>query len=245
MIFAAGLGTRLMPLTQNTPKAMVMVNNRPLLWYAIQNVLRAGATRIVVNVHHFSHQIIQYLNSEPFSGCDIVVSNESNELLETGGGLLHAADLFLKNKPILIHNADVLTNCDLTQLVKFHYSQNGLATLMVQHRQTSRFLLFDQSDCLKGWYNSHTGESKLTDYPNAFKQLAFNGIQIVNYDLLNLLGTIRKFSITDGYLSICQNYNIIAWHHWQGQWFDIGTIEKLELANEAVNSNQFSFFQTG
>ena len=230
MIFAAGLGTRLMPLTAHVPKALVDLNGQPLLWYALQNVIQAGATRVVVNVHHFPDQITDYLSKQTFPGVEIVISDETDELLETGGGLLKALPLFVPDNPILIHNADVITNCNLSELVSTHRQSDALATLMVQARNTERYLLFDENNRLAGWQNTKTGECLMTTNPLSTVPLAFNGIQIVNYDICHQLGETRKFSITNGYLSLAANHHIMAWKNWKGQWFDIGTIEKRQMA---------------
>ena len=232
MIFAAGLGTRLMPLTANTPKAMVELNGKPLLWYAIQNVIRAGANRIVINTHHFSSQISNYTDNLSFPNVEILISDESDELLETGGGLLKAAPLFIKDAPILIHNADVLTNCDLYEMVQCHQKSNALATLMVQQRKTERYLLFNANNLLVGWENLKTGEKIITSPSDEFHPFAFNGIQIVNYQITQMMGEIRKFSITHGYLDLAGQHPINGWSNWEGQWFDIGTIEKLQKAKQ-------------
>jgi NDP-sugar pyrophosphorylase family protein len=233
MIFAAGLGTRLHPLTQSTPKALVKVQGQPLIWYAINNVVKAGATRVVVNTHHFASQIGDYLKTLSFTGVEILISDESDELLETGGGLLKAAPLFHPGLPILIHNADVLTNCNLNELVDLHTKSNALATLMVENRATSRYFLFDNENRLCGWQNTKTNEQIITSQSQTpLKQLAFDGIQIVDGAILQMLGEVRKFSITNGYLNLADKYPIIGWHQWQGQWFDVGTIEKWETANQ-------------
>ena len=230
MIFAAGLGTRLMPLTAHVPKALVELKGQPLLWYALQNVIRAGATRVVVNTHHFSDQIAEYLNKQTFPGIEIAISDETDELLETGGGLLKAVPLFVPGNPILIHNADVLTNCNLSELVSAHTQSGALATLMVQQRKTDRYFLFDNNNQLAGWQNTKTGECQMATNPSSTEPLAFNGIQIVDYDICHQLGEIRKFSITKGYLDLAANHRIMAWKNWKGQWFDIGTIEKRQDA---------------
>jgi N-acetyl-alpha-D-muramate 1-phosphate uridylyltransferase len=231
MIFAAGLGTRLQPLTQNMPKALVQVHQKPLLAYAIDNVVKAGATRVVVNVHHFPEQIAEYIEQHPVDGVEIVVSDERDLLLETGGGLLKAAPLFLPHQPILVHNADVLTNCDLSLLVSYHRQQSALATLMVAQRKTSRYLLFHRPTMrLAGWQNKETGQLKGVESAEGLLCLAFNGIHIVDYRLLEMLGKIRKFSITDGYLQLAANEPIVGWAQWKGLWYDIGTLEKLQKA---------------
>lgn len=231
IIFAAGLGTRLQPLTDHTPKALVQVQGKPLLWYAIQNVIKAGATRVVVNVHHFPQQVIDYVCSLSIDNVEFVISDERDCLLETGGGLLKAAPLFIPGHPILIHNADVLTRCDLSAMVTEHQKSGALATLMVAGRTTSRYFLFDTNKRLAGWQNVQTGQLKGVSQLEGLTPLAFNGVHIVDYSILGMLGETRKFSITDGYIALAPAHKIIGWDNWQAQWFDVGTLEKLEKAN--------------
>jgi NDP-sugar pyrophosphorylase family protein len=227
MIFAAGLGTRLFPLTSECPKALVPLNGKPLISYAIQKVVEAGATRVVVNVHHFASQVIDYLKQNPVNGVEFIVSDETEQLLETGGGLLKAKDLFLPHQPILIYNSDVVTTVDLRELVMFHSKNRAMASLMVRYRPTTRFFLFGRENRLRGWENTQTGERKGADSKEELKQLAFCGIHIVEYNLLNLLGETRKFSIVDGYLSLMEQYSIVGWEKWTGHWYDVGTPQKL------------------
>jgi N-acetyl-alpha-D-muramate 1-phosphate uridylyltransferase len=242
MIFAAGLGTRLYPLTENCPKALVEINGKPLLWYAIKNVTDAGATLVVVNVHHFASQVIDYIDSKPFanSNVEILISDEQDELLETGGGLLKAASLFRPNQPILIFNSDVLTNTDLKQLIAFHSERKGLATLMVEKRKTSRYFLFDDKGQLVGWENQSSGERRLVRDVPEYENLAFDGVQIVEYKILNMLGEVHKFSITNGYLDLAKDEKICCWHQWTGQWFDVGTPEKLDAATKRFDFSKFT-----
>jgi MurNAc alpha-1-phosphate uridylyltransferase len=241
MIFAAGLGTRLYPLTENCPKALVDINGKPLLWYAIKNVTDAGATRVVVNVHHFASQVIDYIDSKPFvnSNVEILISDEQDDLLETGGGLLKAASLFIPNQPILIFNSDVLTNVDLKQLIAFHRQGKSLATLMVERRKTSRYFLFDYNGQLVGWENQSSGEKRLVRNVPEYENLAFDGVQFVEYKMLKMLGEVRKFSITNGYLDLAKDEKVCGWQQWTGQWFDVGTPEKLDVANRSFNFSKF------
>lgn len=233
MIFAAGMGTRLQPLTDHTPKALVKVHQKPLLAYAVDNVVRAGATHVVVNVHHFPEQIIDFLSSVKYNGVDIVVSDERDLLLETGGGLLKAAPYFIPDQPILVHNADVLTNCDLSALVRHHLQHNALATLMVAPRNTQRYMLFHPKTMrLAGWQNVQTGQLKGVESAVGYLPLAFNGIHLIDYKLLAMLGEVRKFSITDGYLQLAPAHTIMGWNDWQGAWYDVGTLEKLHEAEK-------------
>lgn len=232
MIFAAGLGSRLVPYTNTTPKALVEVNGKPLIWYALNNVIQAGATRIVVNVHHFADQVIQYLSSDEFSSIDIKISHEKDELLETGGGLIKASSLFLPDEPIIIHNSDVLTNADLNEMVNHHKKENPLATLMVEDRSTSRYFLFDKKSHLGGWLNKDSGEKVLVSDSIELTEMAFDGVQIVNFEILKMLGDERKFSITKAYIELAKKQTILGWKNWKGQWFDVGTPEKHSIASE-------------
>ncbi len=230
MIFAAGLGTRLFPLTEHSPKALVQFNGQPLISYALDKAIEAGAIRIVVNVHHFADQIKTYLKQYPNKNVEIIVSDETEQLLETGGGLLFAKKHFIKNEPILILNSDVVTTANLSEMVQLHNQSKCVATLMVADRETQRYFLFNKEGRLCGWENRTTKERIIvTESPN-LESWAFNGIQIVNYELLLLLGETRKFSITQGYLNIAAQHPIRSWRNWKGQWFDIGTIDKLNSA---------------
>lgn len=159
MIFAAGLGTRLKPLTDTMPKALVRVGDKPLIEHVILKMKAAGFERIVVNVHHFSEQIVAYLAANDDFGLDIRVSDETMQLLETGGGLKKAAPLFLPDAPVLIHNVDILSNVDLEAFYDSNIDND--ATLLVSSRKTKRYLLFDDEMTLKGWTNIGTGEVKL------------------------------------------------------------------------------------
>ena len=169
MIFAAGLGTRLKPLTDTMPKALVPVGGRPLLWHVIMKLKDSGFERIVVNVHHFAQQIIDYLAANQNFGLDIRISDESEKLLETGGGIKKALPLFDPHSPILIHNVDILSNVDLSQL------DVDVPTLVVSERKTKRYLQFDESMRLIGWKNIETSEVKGREG----RSLAFSGIHSV------------------------------------------------------------------
>ena len=156
---AAGLGTRLLTLTEHRPKALVEVGGVPLLKIAIDNLVRQGVTRIVVNVHHFADMLIDYLQSYDW-GTEVLVSNEKDKLLDTGGGLKKAAPLFKRDEPILIHNVDILSRINFRDLVELHQQDGNFVTLAVSVRDTSRFLLFADNGLLVGWNNRTTGEIK-------------------------------------------------------------------------------------
>ncbi len=232
LIFAAGLGSRLKDLTKEIPKALVEVNGKPMLWHAIQKLTTVGVRRIVVNVHHHAQKVEEYIGELQFDGVEIVVSNEEDELLETGGGLLKAAPLFIKDEPIILYNADVVTGVDLQDMIDYHTNHEGIATLMVKHRMTSRYFLFDDQMCLSGWENVKTREQIVTRPSQHMSSYAFSGIHVVNPEILSMLGEVRKFSIVQGYLEISSQKNVYGWKDWDEYWFDVGTPEKLATAND-------------
>lgn len=232
MIFAAGLGTRLQPITNTIPKALVPFRGQTLLWYAIQSVVDAGAKRIVVNVHHFADQVIEYLKSESWEA-EIMVSDERDELLETGGGLLKAAPLFIADQPILMRNADIVISSPLTKMIDFHRSNKNDVTLAIKKRQTTRYLSFDQELNFCAWKNTKTGQVITVREGGGVEDYGFSGIHVVNYDVLNKLGAQRPFSIIKGYLEIGAAVQIKGWvMPPDAPWFDVGTIDKLKQAED-------------
>ncbi|MCL3782243.1 nucleotidyltransferase family protein [Prolixibacteraceae bacterium JC049] len=237
MIFAAGLGTRLQPYTNNKPKAMVELAGRPLLAHCIENLLKYSFKRIVVNVHHFADQIIEFLNQQDYPNVEIIISDERNELLETGGGLAKAAPLFIPNQPVLICNVDILSDLDLTKLIAYHETNNALATLAVRDRSTSRYLLFDNTNRLSGWTNISTGEIKeARPLTGEEQKLAFSGIHVVSPELFPLITEKGKFPIIQLYLRLAQQHLIKGFDHSDGYWMDVGKPEQLKQA-------EIDFFQ--
>lgn len=210
MIFAAGLGTRLRPLTDTRPKALVEIGGETLLKRVVDKMKMAGMERIVVNVHHFASQIIDYIAANADFGVDIRISDETDELLDTGGGLKKAAELFSPDDPILIHNVDILSNVDLQALYDCHNRCD--ATLLVSERPTKRYLLFDDAMRLVGWTNTDTGEVR-SPYanlnPNDCRKYAFSGIHLFSPRLFPLMATFpNKFGIIDFYLQVCSKADI-------------------------------------
>ena len=180
MIFAAGLGTRLKPLTDTMPKALVPVAGQPLLWHVAMKLRAAGFERIVVNVHHFASQIVDYLKANGNFGLDIRISDETGGLLETGGGIKKALPLFDPSAPILIHNVDILSNVDLNALYHLACEDGADALLLVSRRKTKRYLLFNDDHVLQGWTNIETGEVRGLDnlqLPIHISQLAIDNFQ--------------------------------------------------------------------
>ena len=235
MIFAAGLGTRLKPLTDTMPKALVRVGGQPLLWHVINKLKLAGYERIVVNVHHFAGQIVDYLKANDNFGLDIRISDESEMLLETGGGIKKALPLFDPTEPILIHNVDILSNLDLTSL------PTDAPLLVVSQRQTKRYLLFDDDLRLQGWTNIETSEVKgpIIHHPSDIshlRKLAFSGIHVMHPSLYPLLEDWpERFPIMDFYLKACGDNLIRGYEAKNLRILDVGKLDTLDKAEEFIS----------
>lgn len=251
LIFAAGLGTRLKPLTDNRPKALVEVKGEPLLAHVLHKLARSGYTEVVINVHHFGEQIIDYVATHPIEGMTIRISDERAELLDTGGGIRQAGTQFTQDgAPFLIHNVDIFSNLDLKEFYTVHPTTEG-ATLLVSERKTSRYLLFRPSDNrLVGWTNVQTGEVK-SPYPNLrvedCRMYAFAGIHLFSPSLLPLMADWpQRFSIIDFYLSVADKVPIIGVPKADLQLIDVGKPETLKLAEEdfLINTNIQIVFNT-
>ncbi len=231
MIFAAGLGTRLSPLTNNCPKAMVELDGKPLLEHTINKLKQNGVERIVVNVHHFADKIIYFLENNDF-GIDIVISDEKDLLLDTGGGLKKAENLFIPNEPILIHNVDILSDFDISYLINSHIDTNALATLLVRSEIGNRFFL-SYENMLTGWRNTSTLEKKIVnDRFYISKSVGFTGIHIVSYNLLSKITEKGVFSIIDVYLRLAKDNLIQTYTDDTSFWMDLGTVEQLDKAKD-------------
>lgn len=230
-LLAAGLGTRLRPLTDDRPKALVEVNGTPLLKIAIDNLIRQGATRIVVNIHHFADLMTDYIGSHRWDA-EVLISDERDLLLDTGGGLKKAAPLFDNGQPIVIHNVDILSHVNLAEMVSQHADSMNIATLAACPRNTSRKLLFDTQRQLVGWTNHNTGEYRWTRQMVAnYKEMAFSGIAVVNPQLLDLLPEAdRPYPIIPAYLDIAKNHRISYFEHSESDWLDVGKPETLKQA---------------
>lgn len=236
MIFAAGLGTRLRPLTNNMPKALVPVAGKPMLERVVLRLKEAGFNDITVNIHHFGEQIIDFLRANGNFGTNIHISDERESLLDTGGGIKKARPFLEGNEPFLVHNADILSETDLAALYRHHQESGAEATLLVSERQTSRYLLFDGQYRLHGWTNKSTGEVKPQGFryqEGAYQELAFSGIHVISPSLFRFMDNEQwtgKFSIIPFYLSVCEKA-LIQGYPLQGvRWFDIGKPETLEEA---------------
>lgn len=236
MIFAAGLGTRLKPFTDNMPKAMVPVDGKPLLWHAIRKLKNSGFDEIIINVHHFADQIIDYVKENDNFGIRIEFSDEREQLLDTGGGIKKASRFFDDGKPFLIHNVDIFSNIDLNNFYNRHAGTDAISTLLVSKRETSRYLLFDDDDHLKGWVNKTNGEVKSSIsgfHPGRYHQYAFSGIHLLSPRVFKLMDAFPdRFSIIDFYVSISSNQHVRAYHPDNLELLDVGKPEALVAAKQ-------------
>lgn len=238
MIFAAGLGTRLKPLTDLIPKALVPIAGKPLLEHVILKLKTAGFDEIIVNVHHFPDQIIDFLKANNNFGIRIEVSDERDRLLDTGGGIRKAKHFFDDGQPFLVHNVDILSDVDLQELFQQHLATDSLATLVVSKRDTFRYLLFDDDDQrLRGWINEKTGETKPISFDDisGFNKLAFAGIQVLSPRVFELMEALdAKFPIMDFYLSNAQTQVIKGFIPTDFHMLDVGKLNVLDEAERFV-----------
>lgn len=239
LIFAAGLGTRLREHTSEKPKALVQIAGKPLLQHAIEKLMAYQIADITINVHHFADQVIAFLKNHPFPEISIRISDERDELLDTGGGLKKAEHFLNGSEPILICNVDVISNLDLKVLENYHRSSGSLATLAVRQRETSRYLMFDKSLQLTGWKNYSNGETKIAredSFADA-DPFAFCGIQIVQPEIFRLISEKGKFSIIDLYLRLARNETIRAFVDTSSIWMDLGKPDQLQIAENLFRND--------
>lgn len=243
MIFAAGLGTRLKPITDTIPKALVPVGGTPLLAHVIGKFRSEGFDDFVVNVHHFASQIVDYVNANASFGASVAISDESGRLLETGGGILHARDLLLADEPasgrFVVHNVDILSDLDIRWFLG-QWRPGALAVLLVSPRETQRYLLFDDSMRLVGWTNIATGEVR-SPYPSldvsACRRFAFAGIhQISNsvFDVMESSEMGERFPIMDFYLKVCDRFPIYGAVPQELRMIDVGKLNSLDQAEDLL-----------
>jgi MurNAc alpha-1-phosphate uridylyltransferase len=231
MIFAAGLGTRFKPWTDSHPKALAVINGKSLLQRNIEFLQQYGIDKVVVNVHHFASQITDALQKNKGWGSQITISDESDVVLETGGGLKKAAPLF-EDGPIAIINVDILTDLDLGAMIRFHETVAPLATLAITNRVTSRYFLFDEENNLCGWQNTKTGEQKISRTIHPLIPKAFSGVHIIESALLPLIKQEGKFSMVDVYLDLAREHNIKGYDHSYSKFLDVGKPEAVPIAEE-------------
>lgn len=231
LIFAAGKGTRLKPFTDHHPKALAVVNHVPLLERNIKYLQSFGINEFVINVHHFGEQIIDFLDKKENFGAKIDISDEKDQLLETGGGLIFAKKYLENEENFLIMNADILTDLDIKALIGFHLSHQNIATLAVSDRVSSRKLLFNDEMILRGWVNKTTGETKLAEHNHNFKELAFSGIHCINSAIFDKIKRTGKFSIMEEYLDLMFDQHVQGFTH-NAKLIDVGRPESVVEAEK-------------
>lgn len=239
MILAAGKGTRLRPLTDSKPKALVEINQVPLLEIVIKRLKSYGFNEIIINVHHFAESIIEFLNKKKNFDIKIAISNETDLLLDTGGGLKKTSWFFNDNMPFLVHNVDVLSDINLKQLYEAHIQSEALATLAVRKKKSSRYLLFDNNNKLCGWKNIKENKIKLVKSPDIRTETNLNpsvfcGVSVIDPSLFDLITEQGVFSIIDVYIRLAANNNIVAFNHDGSFWMDVGKKENLKVAGEKL-----------
>jgi len=239
LLFAAGLGTRLKEHTQNRPKALVTLAGKPLLQHAIEHLKSFGISDITINVFHFAEQVISFIAENHSFGVNIHISDEQEQLLDTGGGLKKAGEFLSGDEPILIYNVDVISNLDLNLLLNFHLQELALATLVVRSRETSRYLMFDQNRQLAGWKNFSNNETRISRIDSFEKSepLAFSGIHIIQPKLLDLITEKGKFPIMDLYLRLAKDHPIKAFIDTSSIWMDLGKPDQLQAAEIFFRNN--------
>lgn len=232
MILAAGLGTRLKPLTDETPKALIEINGKTLLEIAIRNLIDHHFHKIIINVHHHSEKVKQFIESNTFAA-DIIISDESDLLLDTGGGIKKALKYF-GNSPILVHNVDIISNIDLNEFYNYHLSDDSLASLVVSKRVSSRYLLFNSDSVLCGWEDVKKSERIIVRKDHDYQQLAFNGIHIINPELIKKFPNEKVFSVIKAYLNAASEEDINAYVSNDIKWLDVGKLDSLRKAEELI-----------
>jgi len=235
MLLAAGFGTRLKPFTDYYPKALAEVNGKTLLQRNIEYLQQFNIFYVIVNVHHFAEQIIDYIKKNNGWGSNVFVSDETDAILETGGGLKRASWYLKSEENFVLMNVDVLTNLRLSKMILFHEVNTPIATLATTNRETSRYFLFNEENILCGWKNVKTGETKPSPLPfparGGLGLRAFSGIHIINNKIFDLMKLNEiKFSMVDLYLSLCSKHRILSFDHSQTKFIDVGKPESLDIA---------------
>jgi len=237
MILAAGLGTRLKPLTDSIPKALIKIKDKTLLELQINKLKSEGFDQIIINVHHFANQIKDFLKSNNFFSSSIEISDESEMLLDTGGGLKKALHFFSDGKPFLVYNVDILSSINLKKMMDYHINSSSIATLAVQDRKSSRKFLFDDKMVLCGWENQKSGKQIIArTSQSGLKKFSFSGVQIVDPIIFKYFPDKDVFSLIELYLAVAKKENIIGYVHNEDEWIDLGKIENLNEAEKIFDN---------
>lgn len=233
MIFSAGLGTRFKPWTDKHPKALAIVNGKSLLQRNIEYLQSFGIKDIIVNVHHFADQIEETIERNNGWGSNVIISDERKVVLETGGGLLMAKELFTPGEKFITCNVDILTNLDISKLTTFHEENQALISFGVTNRKTSRYLLFDENNRLCGWRNTKTGEERISIQKANFIEKAYSCVVVFEYDIFELMEEYNfsgKFSLIDVYLKLAADNRIMGYDHSGDLLVDVGKPESVAIA---------------
>lgn len=233
MIFSAGLGTRFKPWTDKHPKALAVINGKSLLQRNIEYLQQYGINDIIINVHHFADQIIETVKKHNRWGSKIFISDETGELLDTGGGLLKAKHFFTPGERFITCNADILTDLNISELISFHEEKKALITFGIADRKTSRYLLFDENKRLCGWRNSKTKEEKISIQRDEYIEKAYSCVVVFEYgifDLMKQYGFSGKFSLIDVYLKLAAHHLILGYDHTGDKLVDVGKPESIAIA---------------
>ena len=233
MIFSAGLGTRFKPWTDQHPKALAIVNGKSLLQRNVEYLQQYGIKEIVVNVHHFADQVIEAIMKNNGWGSKVTISDERDELLETGGGLLKAKEYFTPGEKFITCNADILTDLDLYKLLLYHDLHRPLVSFGVTDRKTSRYLLFDKNSRLCGWRNKKTGEEKIPRPKSELFERAYSCVVLFEYEIFRLMESKKftgKFSLIDVYLSLASEQLILGYDHTGDRLVDVGKPDSIAIA---------------
>jgi MurNAc alpha-1-phosphate uridylyltransferase len=230
MIFSAGLGTRFKPWTDSHPKALALVNGKSLLQRNVEYLQQYGIKDVIVNVHHFADQIIDALKKNSGWTSNIIISDETSELLETGGGLLKAKELFTPGERFITCNVDILTNLDLNKIISFHEKNKPLISFGVTNRKTFRYFLFDENNRLCGWRNIKTGEERIPLAKTGLIEKAYSCVVIFEYEIFNLMPFTGKFSLLDVYLNLAGDHLIMGYDHSGDNLVDVGKPENIAIA---------------
>ena len=221
MILAAGTGTRLKPLTDSVPKALLKFRGKTMLEHVMNSLQRQGIEEVIVNIHHLGDQILDFLEKYANTGLTIRISDERDKLMDTGGALVKARSFLEKSGPFLVHNIDIFSDIDFHKMYSFHTERAPLATLAVKNRKTSRNLLVDQNYRLRGWKNNISGEEIRVDDTAQLRPVAFSGIHILDPDIFNFLPVEEPFSMTDAYLDLASKHKILTYDHSPDLWIDM------------------------
>ncbi|MEO7923322.1 MAG: sugar phosphate nucleotidyltransferase [Chitinophagaceae bacterium] len=230
MIFSAGLGTRFKPWTDKHPKALAVVNGKTLLQRNIEYLQQYGIRDIIVNVHHFPEEVIETVKKYNGWGSKLLISDEKDQLLETGGGLLKARNLFTPGERFVTCNVDILTDLDINKLLAYHDEKKALISFGVTDRVSSRYLLFDEEDRLCGWRNKTTGEEKIVILKNNLSEKAYSCVVVFEYAVFDLFPFTGKFSLIDVYLHLAAQHRIMGYDHSGDRLVDVGKPESVAVA---------------